>query len=85
MSLIEAVVGGAVVEWLERLVHVAESRRNVVRSRLGFAKLYQPSSKLVPFSNQGRIRQRKEKDGPRLSFAVSKMQWGSYPPLPHGY
>ena len=27
------------------------------------------------FSNQERVRQRKERDGLRLSFAVSKIQW----------
>ena len=35
-------------------------------------KLGQPSR--VPFSNQRRIRQRKERDGLHLSFAVPKIQ-----------
>ena len=68
------------VEWLERLGYGAESRRKFVSSRLGFAmwrlenSLCQPSSKWVPFSNEGRLRQRKEKDGLRLSSAVPKIQ-----------
>ena len=47
----------------------AESRRKVESSRLDFAvrrleySLFQPSSEWVPFSNQGRIRQQKERDG----------------------
>ena len=35
----------------------------------------------IPFSNEGRIRQRREMDGLRLSFAVHKIQ--SLTPLPH--
>ena len=72
---------GVVVEWLERLG--GESRLKIVSSRLGFAMrrlencLCQPSSNSVPFSNQGRLRQRKERDGLRLSSAVSKIQWDS--------
>ena len=34
-------------------------------------KLCQPSGKWVFFSNQGRIRQQKERDGLGLSFAVT--------------
>ena len=34
------------------------------------------------FSNQGRIRQRKERDGLRLSSVVPKIQWASYPHPP---
>ena len=48
-------------------------------------KLCQPSRKWVPFSNQGRIRQRKERDGLRLSSAVPKLQWDSNPHCPYGY
>ena len=50
---------GAVVEWLQRLGCDAESRRQVVSSRLGLAlrrpenSLSKPSSKSVPFSNSG--------------------------------
>ena len=60
------------VEWLERLGYGAESRHKVVCSRLGTAmqrlenSLCQPSSKWIPFSNKGRLRQRKERDGQRL-------------------
>ena len=73
----------AVVEWLERLGHGTESCRKVVSSTLSFAIrllenfLCQPSSKWVTFSNQRKIRQRKERDGPRLSFAVPMIQWDS--------
>ena len=58
---------GAVVEWLERLGYGTGSRRKVMSSRLGFAmrrlenSLCKPSSERVPFSNHGRIRQRKER------------------------
>ena len=34
------------------------------------------------FSNKGKIRQRKERDGFRLSFAVPKIQWDSNPTVP---
>ena len=68
------------VEWLKRLDYGAESRRNVVSSRLCFAhattgKLCQPSSEWVLFSNWERLRQRKQRDGLRLSSTVSKIQW----------
>ena len=57
-------------------------------SRLGFAIrllenfLCQSSSKWVTFSNQGKIRQRKEPDGLRISFAVPMIQWDSNPTAP---
>ena len=37
----------------------------------------QPSTKWLPFSNCGKIRQRKERAGLRLSSAVPKIQWDS--------
>ena len=37
-------------------------------------KLCQPSSKWVPFSNRRMIKQQKERDEPRLSFVVPKIQ-----------
>ena len=40
----------------------------------------QPSSKWVPFSNKGRIRQRKERNGICLSSAMPKIQWDSKSP-----
>ena len=60
---------GAVVECLQWLGYGSDSRRKVMSSRLGLAMRRlenspcQPSSKWVLFSNQGRIRQRKERDG----------------------
>ena len=60
-------------------------------SKLGFAmkrlenSLCQPSSKWILFSNKGRIRQRKERNGLRLSFAVPKIQWDSNPHCPYDY
>ena len=39
-------------------------------------------SKWVPFSNKGRIRQRKVRDEFRLSYAVPEIQWGYYPNAP---
>ena len=59
--------------------------------RLGFAmrrlenSLCHSSSKWVPFSNQGRIRHRKERDGLCLSSAVPKIQWDSDLHCPYGY
>ena len=47
-------------------------------------KLCQPSSKWVPFSNLGRIRQRKERDRPRLPSAVPKIQLDSNPHYRYG-
>ena len=44
-----------------------------IEAWLHHAMTGKPSSKLVHFLNQGRIRQRKERDGLRLSSAVSKM------------
>ena len=41
--------------------------------------------KWVSFSNKGRIRQRKKRDGLRLSSAVPKIQWDSNPQTPYGY
>ena len=68
------------VEWLERLGYSAESRRKALVR--GWASpcedwknsLCQPSSKWVSFSNKGKIRQRKERDGLRLSSAMPKIQ-----------
>ena len=48
-------------------------------------KLCQTSRKWVPFSNKGRLRQRKERDGLHLSSAVPKIQWDSNPHCPYGY
>ena len=60
-----------------------------MRSHQGFAihpttanSLCQPSSKWIPFSNQGRIRQRKERDGLRLSSTVPQIQWVCNPHCP---
>ena len=67
---------------------VQKVARKVVSSRLGFAIrlraifFCQPSSKLVTFSNQGKIRQREGRDGLRLSFAVPMIQWNSNPNAP---
>ena len=47
--------------------------------------LCQPSSKCVPFSNQERIRQGKEKAGLGLSSAVPKIQWDSNSHCPYCY
>ena len=71
------------VEWLERHGYDAECRRKVVSSRLGFAmrrlenSLCHSSSKQVPFSNWGMLRQRKESYRLRLSSAVPEIR-----PLP---
>ena len=67
-----------VVEWLEWL-----GRRKVVRLRhptTGKVSVNQAVS-----GYQGRIGQRKERDGLRLSSAVPKIQWVSNPHSPHGY
>ena len=76
------------VEWLERLSYGEESRRKVVSSRLSFT-IRRLENSINPavnlFSNQGRIRQRKERDGFRLSSAVPKIQWGSSPHCPYDY
>ena len=42
-------------------------------------KLCHSSSKWIPLSNQGRIRQGKERDGLRLSSTVAKIQRASNP------
>ena len=48
-------------------------------------KFCQPSSKWVPFSNQGRIGQGKERDGLCLLSAVTKIQWASTPTVPMAF
>ena len=48
-------------------------------------KLYQPSYKWIPFSNQGRIRQQKERDGFCLLSDVLKIQWDCNLHCPYGY
>ena len=60
------------------------SRLSFVMRRLDNA-LCRTSGKLVPFSNQGMIRQRKERDGLHLSSAVPKIPWESNPHCPYGY
>ena len=42
----------------------------------------QPLTLKVPITNQGRISQRKERDGLCFSFAVPKVQWDSHPVAP---
>ena len=70
------------VKWLERLDYGAEGR-------LGQLAIGKPSlsAQQIPingclFSNQGRIKQQKEKDGVRPSNAIAKIKWLSKPPLP---
>ena len=41
--------------------------------------------KMGTFLNEGRIRQRKEREGLRLSSAMPKIQWDSNPHCPYGY
>ena len=61
------------------MVQKVPERRKAMSSSLGFTiqrlenSLSQPSSKWVPLSNQGRIRQQKNRDGLHLSFAVPKI------------
>ena len=50
----------------------------------GWKTRCQPSSKWVPFSDQGRIRQRKERDWLHLSSAVPKIQWDINPNCLYG-
>ena len=48
----------------------------------GLRKLCQPCRKCVPYSDQGRIRQRKERGGFRLSSAVPKNSGTRTPTVP---
>ena len=43
------------------------------------------SSKWEPFSNQGRIRQQKERDGLSVSSVVPKIYWASKPHYPYSF
>ena len=61
---------------------VAVSREFEARLRHAATGKTQPSRKWVPFSNWGRIRQRKERDGLHLSSAVPKIQSDSNPHCP---
>ena len=73
-------MGGGIVEWFQTLYYGAESCWKVMRSGLGFTiqwlenSLCQLSSKWVPFLNQEKIKQQKDRDGFGLSFAVPKRQ-----------
>ena len=53
----------AAIERLEKLDYGAENRREVEELGPTTQKLFQPTSKWVPFSNPGSIRQRKDKLG----------------------
>ena len=67
------------VEWLERLGYGAGSRPKVVSLQCDLAV------NGYPFSNKGRIRQRKERGGLRLSSAVPKIQRDSNLNRVYGY
>ena len=79
---------GVVVKWLERLDYGAKSCRKVVSSRLGFAmrrlenSLCNPAVNGYLFANKGRLRQRKERDGLRLSSAVPRYSGTLTPTAP---
>ena len=73
-----------VIEWLS---YGAESRRKVAGSRLGLSirgleNSVKPAVNGYLFSNWGRMGQRKERDGLRLSFALPKIQWHTNPNCP---
>ena len=75
------------VKWLEQLEYGAERHWKAPSVRLGLAirrleNSTNPAVNRLLFSNKGRIRQQKEKDGLHLSFAVPKIRWDSIPPLP---
>ena len=82
---------GAVDEWLERLGFGAENRRKgLVRDWASPCDDWKtlsvnPAENGYLFRIRGRIRQRKEIDGLRLSSAVPKIQWDSNPHCPYGY
>ena len=62
---------------------VAETSLEQTRASLANWKtLCQPSSKWVPFSNQRKLKQQKERGGLRLPSAVAKIQWTSSPIAP---
>ena len=63
---------------------IAPGFRHAIR-RLENSRCHPSSCKWVPFSNQGRIKQRKERDDLRLSSAVPKIQWDCVPYCPYGY
>ena len=78
------------VEWLEHLDYGAESRRKVVSSRLSFAvrrleNSVDPAVNGYLYSIRGRLRQRKERDGLRISSAVPKIHWDYNPHCVYGY
>ena len=77
------------VEWLKRFDYGAELPKGhdfeVGLRSPTTGKLCQPSSERVLFSNQDRIRRRKERDGLCLSSAVPKIQWFSNPYCLYGY
>ena len=78
------------VKWLEQLEYVAERHWKALSFRLGLAirrleNSTNPAVNRLLFSNMGRIRQQKERDGLHLSFAVPKIRWGSVPNCPNSY
>ena len=66
------------VKWLEPLRYCSEGRWRIVSSNPGFAiqrlkvSFCSQSIKWVPFSNQDRIKQRKERDELCISYAVHR-------------
>ena len=63
--------------WLEQFGYGAELLEGL-KFKAGLChmtteKLCQPSSKWVPFSNQGKVRQQKERNGLCFLFAVPKI------------
>ena len=58
--------------WYLKLLEGFELEHGLCHSKTG--KLWQPSSKWVPVSNQERIRQREERNGLCISYAVLKIQ-----------
>ena len=64
------------VKWLATFSYCAENRRKVVSSLSDDLKtlIVKPAVNGYIFRIRGRIRQRKEMDGLRLSYAVFKIQ-----------
>ena len=66
---------------MQKVAVKQESNAGFHHARTGKLSLT-TSSKWVPFSNEGRIRQRKEMDELHLPSAVPKIQWDSNPTAP---
>ena len=70
---------------LQKVAVKREFEAGLRHATTGKLSLFNPAVNRYLFSNLGRIRQRKERDGLLLSSGVPKIKWDSNPHCPCGY